>query len=108
MILSRDVIAFLQLHRRLHHLVEHAVDAVADAELLLVGLDVDVAARFLIASVRIRLTSLTTGASSDSLLQLADVDVVLVLDELEVLVVEVAHHVVERGGLVVVAVDRAP
>jgi hypothetical protein len=33
----------LQLERRLHHLVEHAVDAVADAELLLVGLDVDVA-----------------------------------------------------------------
>ena len=56
----------LELHRRLHDLVEHAVDAVADAERLLVGLDVDVRRVFLIASVRIRFTSLTTGASSDS------------------------------------------
>ena len=32
-----------ELHRRLHDVVENAVDAVADAQLLLVGLDVDVA-----------------------------------------------------------------
>jgi hypothetical protein len=31
-----------QLHRRLHHLVHHAVDAEPDAEVLLVGLDVNV------------------------------------------------------------------
>ena len=45
MILRREVIALRQLERRLHLLVEHAVDAVADAERLLVGLDVDVATR---------------------------------------------------------------
>ena len=33
----------LQLDRRLHDLVQHAVDAVADPHVLLVGLDVDVA-----------------------------------------------------------------
>ena len=42
MILMRLVIASLQLQRRVHHLVEDAVDAVADPVLLLVGLDVDV------------------------------------------------------------------
>ena len=52
-------------------------------------------ASFLIASVRIRLTSLTTGASSDSRGELRGVDVVGVLDDLDVRVVEVGHHVVE-------------
>ena len=42
MILSRLEIAFFSFMRRLHHLVQHAVDAEADAEGLLVGLDVDV------------------------------------------------------------------
>ena len=43
MILRRDVIASAQLERRRHHVVQHAVDAVADADLAFVGLDVDVA-----------------------------------------------------------------
>ena len=45
MILMREVIAFFSFIGGRHHLVEHAVDAVADAEVLLVGLDVDVARR---------------------------------------------------------------
>ena len=43
MTLMRDVMRVLELDRRLHDLVEHAVDAEADAEHLLVRLDVDVA-----------------------------------------------------------------
>jgi hypothetical protein len=41
----RDRIA--ELHRRLHDVVEQTVDAVADAQFLLVGLDVDVAGALL-------------------------------------------------------------
>ena len=43
MILTRETIASRILHRRRHDVVEDAVDAVADAQLLLVRLDVDVA-----------------------------------------------------------------
>ncbi len=60
----------------------------------------------LTASVRIRFTSLTTGRVLGLARQLADVDVVFVLDQLEVFDVEVAHHVGEGRRLVVVLVDR--
>ena len=43
MILMRDDDRVAELHRRAHDVVEDAVDAVADAQLLLVRLDVDVA-----------------------------------------------------------------
>ena len=75
MILRRRGDRVLQLQRRLHHLVQHAVDAVADAEVLLVRLDVDVAGALLdrVEQDR-RCTSLTTGASRRPLLELDDVD----------------------------------
>ena len=65
-------------------------------------------ATFLTASVRIRFTSLTTGASSEAFASSAASMSSLVLDQVDVGVVEVAHHVLERGRLVVVAVDGAP
>ncbi len=100
----RDRVA--QLHRRLHHLVEHAVDAVADAEFLLVRLDVDVRRVALDGVGEDQVHELDDRRVLGLARQLADVDVVLVLDQLEVFDVEVRHHVRERGGLVVVLVDR--
>ena len=47
MILTRDDDRVAILHRRRHDVVEDAVDAVADAQLLLVRLDVDVAGALL-------------------------------------------------------------
>ena len=54
----------MELHRQVHGLVEHAVDAVADAEGLFVGLEMDVARPFLMASMKMLLTRVMIGASS--------------------------------------------
>ena len=95
-----------QLHRRLHHFVEHAVDAVADAELLLVGLDVDVRRVALDGVGEDQVHELDDRGVLGFARQLADVDVVFVLDQLEIFDVEVRHHVGEGRRLVVVLVDR--
>ena len=47
MILMREAIASRSFSGGAHHVVEHAVDAEPDAELLLVRLDVDVAGALL-------------------------------------------------------------
>jgi hypothetical protein len=54
----------LHLHGRLHDLAQHAVDAVADPDLLLERLDVDVGRAALHGVRQQPLISLTTGASS--------------------------------------------
>ena len=97
----------LELHRRLHRLVEHAVDAVADAEGLLVGLDVDVRRVLLDRVGQDQVHELDDGRVLAGLRELVDVDVVVLGDQRDVRVVEVGHHVFEGRGLVVVAVDRA-
>jgi hypothetical protein len=67
----------LQLERRAHLLDEHAVDAVADAELLLVGLDVDVARALLDGVEQDRVAEADDGRVLRGLLEVADVDVVV-------------------------------
>ena len=49
-----------------------------------------------------------TGRVLGLLRERVDVDVVRVVDEVDVGVVEVPHHLFERGGLVVVLLDGAP
>ena len=98
----------LELHRRLHRLVEHAVDPVAHAEGLLVGLDVDVRCALLDRLRQHQVHELDDGSVLGFLGERVDVDVVRVVDEVDVRVVEVPHHLFERGGLVVVLLDRAP
>ena len=64
MIFSREMIARLQLLRRVLHLVQHAVDAEADAEALFQRLEVNVATRACCAPRRsIIETILMIGAS---------------------------------------------
>jgi hypothetical protein len=59
----------LQLHGRGHYVLEHAVNAEADAVFLFVRLDVDVARAALHGVGEIRLHSLMMGASSAALLE---------------------------------------
>jgi hypothetical protein len=84
MILMRLSDRVLELDGRAHLLDEHAVDAVADAELLLVRLDVDVAAPFLMALSRIALHEADDGRVLGGLLELEDVDVVVLAGEVDV------------------------
>jgi hypothetical protein len=96
----------LELERRPHHLVQHPVDPVADPELLLVGLDVDVAGRPLHRVGEDQVHELDDGRVLGGLLELLDVDVLARVHQLEVHLVEIAHHRLQRGGLVVILVDR--
>ena len=107
MILRRLDDRVLQLQRRLHHLVEHAVDAVADAEVLLVGLDVDVGGALLDGVEQDEVDELDDRRVVGGLREVVDVLVLRLLGELDVAVVEVADDLVERGALGrVVALDR--
>jgi hypothetical protein len=97
----------LELERRLHHLVEHAIDAVARAEVLLVGLDVDVRRIPLDGVGQDEVHELDDRRVLGLLGELADVDVLIVVHDVDVHVVEVRHDVGKARGLVVVAIDRA-
>jgi hypothetical protein len=88
----------LQLERRLHLLDEHAVDAVADAELLLVGLDVDVAGALLDRVERIAFTRRTTGASSAAFSSSRTLTSVFVDRDLDLVLVELGHDLVVVEG----------
>ena len=95
----------LEPQRRLHHLVQHAVDAEPDAERLLVRLDVDVAGALADGVGQDGVHELHDRGFLGRFLQLAQVDVVVVLDQLDVLVAELREHLVEVRVVVVVAVD---
>ena len=97
----------LQLERRRHLLDEHAVDAVAHAELLLVRLDVDVARALLDGVEEDHVDEADDGRVLARLLELEEVDVVVVAGELDLLLVEARHHLVVRGAGVVILLDRA-
>ena len=98
----------LQLHRRLHHLVEHAVHAVADAKVLLVRLDVDVGGALLDRVEQDQVHQLHHRRVGGALLQVADVgDACLVVLDADLALVEPFHHLVVRGALLrVVLVQR--
>ena len=96
----------LEAGRRLHDLVQDAVDAVADPEGLLVRLDVDVRGPLLDGVGEDQVHQLDDRGILGRLPQLGDVDVVVPLPEgLDVLVVEVLHDVLDHAGRVVVLVD---
>ncbi len=78
MILMRLVMRVLQLERRRHLLGEHAVDAVAHAELLLVRLDVDVARALLDGVEEDHVDEADDRRVLAGLLELEEVDVLLV------------------------------
>src|ERR1700730_7436753 len=87
----------LQLHRRLHRLVEHAVDAVADAEVLLVRLDVDVARALLDRVEQDQVHELDHWRILRALLDIEDVLLVLGVVDLDLVLVDPLHHLVVRG-----------
>src|SRR4051812_19875303 len=90
----------LQLHGRLHRLEEHAVHAVADAEVLLVGLDVDVGGALLDGVEEDEVHELDDRRVGGALLEVDDVLVVVVVVDLDLALFEPLHHLVVRGGLV--------
>ncbi len=96
----------LHLHRRLHDLLERAVDPVADPDLLLVRLDVDVADALHHGVGEEPVDELDDRRRIHLLLQRRDVDVfVLLLHELEVVLHEVPEqiaHVLLIGRTVVI------
>ena len=95
----------LQLERRGHLLEEHAVDAEADAELLLVGLDVDVARPLLDRVQEDHVHEPHDRRVLARLLELEEVHVLLFAGEVDLLLVEAGHHLVVRGAGVVVLLD---
>ena len=96
--LMREVMAFFSLQRRLHDLVEHAVDAEADAEHLLVRLDVDVARALADGVGQERVHQADDRRLLGGALELLEVDLVLVADDLDVLVAELREHLVVVGA----------
>jgi hypothetical protein len=98
----------LELDRRLHLLHQHAVDAVADAELLLVGLDVDVARALLDRVEEDGVDEADDRRALGLLLQLHEVDVVTIDGEIDLFLGELREHVVVVRGAagVVGALDR--
>ena len=107
MILRRLMIAFFSLSGGVISSCEHAVDAVAHAELLLVGLDVDVARALLDGVEQDHVDEADDRRVLARLLELEEVDVLVVAGELDLLLVEAGHHLVVRGAGVVVLLDRA-
>ncbi len=95
----------LQPERRLHDLVEHAVDAEADAEHLLVGLDVHVARPLADGVGQERVHQADDGRLFRRSLELLQVDLVLALHQLDRLVAELREHLVVVGLAVVIALD---
>ena len=90
----------LQLDGRLHHLVEHAVHAVAVAEVRLVRLDVDVGGALLDRVQQDEVDQLDHGRVGGALLQVAEVgDAALVMLDGDVALVEPLHHLFVGGAL---------
>ncbi len=116
----RDRVA--ELHRRLHDVVEQAVDAVADAQLLLVRLDVDVAGALLDRRHQDDVHQLDDRRLLALLGEHLGADLLELLEDLDVAGVAEDRHVLERlagdlegarrrrgaaaGGLAVVPRDR--
>jgi len=96
----------LQPQWRLHDLVQHAVDAEADAEHLLVRLHVDVAGALADGVGEERVHQLDDRRLLGGLLQLLEVDLVLGADDLHALAHLREHRVVLGVRVVVVALDR--
>ncbi len=97
----------LQLDGGRHLLGEHAVDAVAHPELLLVRLDVDVARALLDGVEQHHVDQADDRRVLAGLLELEEVGrVVLVAGELDLGLVETGHDLVVRGPRVVVLLDR--
>ncbi len=94
-----------QLQRRFHHLVEHAVDAVAHPEELLVRLDMDIGRLLLDGVGENKVDQLDDRGVLGGALQRADIDLLFLPDDLQVLHLEVAHDVGKRCALVVELVD---
>ncbi len=95
----------LELHRRLHDLVEDAVDPVADPERLLVGFDMDIGGLALDGVGEDQVDQLDDRGILARLFQGADIDIVLLVDQLEVDILEISHDLGEGGALVVILVD---
>jgi hypothetical protein len=99
----------LEPQRGLHDVVEDPVDAVADPEGFLVGLDVDVRRRLLDRVGQDQVHQLDDRGVLGGLAELRGVDgVLVVLQRLDVLVVERLHDVFDHAGRIVVLVDRVP
>ncbi len=98
----------LELQRRLHHLVEQAVDPVAHTERFLVGLDVDVRRDLLDGVGEDQIDELDDGGVFRLLRHLAGIFLVIAGHEIDAGVVEARHHVVEEVlvGFGVVGLDR--
>ncbi len=95
----------LQLERRRHLVDEHAVDAVADAELLLVGLAVDVARALLDGVEQDHVDEPNNGRILARLLELHQVELFALRAELDLFFVEAGHHLFVRGAVLVKAFD---
>src|SRR3954462_4675221 len=95
LILRRLVKAAFSFMRGLHRLEEHAVHAVADAEVLLVRLDVDVGGALLDGVGEDQVHELDDRSVGGRLLQVDDVlaGLVIVLDR-DLVLVEAFHHLV--------------
>ena len=98
--MTREARAFCIVLGRVHDLVQHAVDAVAHAQSLLVGLDVDVRCA---AAQRVgenQVDQLDDGSFAGRLAQGLEVDVLVCIDDLELarriqLLGQVAHHLAD-------------
>ncbi len=96
----------LQLHGRLHDFVEHAVDAVADPEQALIGLDMYVAGFALDGVGQDEVDQLDDRRVFRGLLQRRYIHILMVCHHFHVFQVQAVHHVGKRGRLVVEPVDR--
>ncbi len=96
----------LQLQRRLHDFMQHAVDAITDPEGLLVGLDVDVGGLFLDGIGQDQVDQLDDRSILAGLLEFAGVDLFAVVDDFQVDIIEIPHDIVEGSALVIIFVDR--
>ena len=96
-----------QLEGRFHDLIQDAVNAVTHPEHLLVRLDMDIAGFFPDGILQDGIDHLDNRCVFSGPLQRADIDVILITDDLQVFQVHVAHDIGQRGRLVIMLVDGA-
>ena len=89
-----------QLHRRLHYLVEHAVNAVADPEHLFVGLQVDVAGALADGIHEDVVDQADDRGVFGFLFQLGNVQILFFLDQFQLAVIEGGQDVFKHAGRV--------
>ena len=97
--------AFFKFQRRLHHLIQNAVNPVSDPETSLIRFDMNVTGLLFDGIGQDQVDEFDDRGILGGPFKRADIDIIVVADDLDVFHIEIAHYVGKRSRLIVILID---